>query len=283
MPTEEWIMAGDDERIRGSVASLWRYPVKSMLGEELNASDVTDRGLLGDRAFALVDTETGKVVSAKDPRKWGKMFDFRAAFVEPPRDPRLLPPVRITAPDGDPWTTDRADIDQRLSEGVGRPVRLTASAPEGASIAGYWPDLDWLADRDQSFEVPLPPGTFFDAAVLHLVTTATLDRLRKFAPQGRFETRRFRPNLVVEPADGAEGFAEDAWVGRALRLGDDVLIRITEPCPRCVMTTLPQGDLPKDPSILRASVEHHGGNVGVLAWVIRGGRVRRGDAIVLED
>jgi uncharacterized protein len=280
---EEWIMAGDEERVVGSVASLWRYPVKSMLGEELNASDVTERGLLGDRAYALVDTETGKVVSAKDPRKWGKMFDFRAAFVEPPRDPRLLPPVRITSPDGDPWTTDRADIDQRLSEGVGRPVRLTASAPEGASIDGYWPDLDWLADRDQTFEVPLPPGTFFDAAVIHLVTTATLDRLRKFAPRGRFETRRFRPNLVVEAAEGAEGFVEDAWVGRALRLGDDVLIRITEPCPRCVMTTLPQGDLPKDPSILRATVEHNGGNVGVLAWVIQGGRVRRGDAVALED
>ena len=275
-------MAKDEERILGSVASLWRYPVKSMLGEELNASDVTERGLLGDRAYALVDAETGKVVSAKDPRKWGKMFDFRAAFVEPPRDPRWLPPVRITSPDGTPWTTDRADIDQRLSEGVGRPVRLTTTAPEGASLDGYWPDLDWLADRDQTFEVPLPPGTFFDSAVIHLVTTATLDRLRKFAPQGRFETRRFRPNLVIEAADGAEGFVEDAWVGRALLLGDDVLIRITEPCPRCVMTTLPQGDLPKDPSVLRATVEHHGGNVGVLAWVIRGGRVHRGDAVALD-
>jgi uncharacterized protein YcbX len=69
----------------GAVVSLWRYPVKSMMGEELNASDVTDRGLLGDRSLALVDTETGKVVSAKNPKKWSPMFDFRAAFSEPPQ------------------------------------------------------------------------------------------------------------------------------------------------------------------------------------------------------
>jgi len=68
----------------GAVVSLWRYPVKSMMGEELNASDLTDRGLLGDRSLALVDTETGKVVSAKNPRKWATMFDFRAVFTTPP-------------------------------------------------------------------------------------------------------------------------------------------------------------------------------------------------------
>jgi hypothetical protein len=68
----------------GAVVSLWRYPVKSMMGEELNASDLTDRGLLGDRSLALVDTETGKVVSAKNPRKWATMFDCRAVFTKPP-------------------------------------------------------------------------------------------------------------------------------------------------------------------------------------------------------
>ena len=83
-----------------SVVSLWRYPVKSMMGEELNAADVTERGLLGDRAYALVDPSNGKVVSAKNPRKWAKLFDFRAVFVEPPRPGAKMPPIRITLPSG---------------------------------------------------------------------------------------------------------------------------------------------------------------------------------------
>jgi len=93
----------------GSVASLWRYPVKSMMGEELNASLVTERGLLGDRAFALVERETGKVASAKEPRKWAKLFEFRSAYVEPPAG-NGLPPVRITLPDGAIATSEQARL-----------------------------------------------------------------------------------------------------------------------------------------------------------------------------
>src|SRR5919202_4799331 len=89
----------------GSVVSLWRYPVKSMMGEELNATEVTEHGLLGDRAYALVDAEAGKVASAKNPRRWPNLFDFRAGYPEPPRDARSLPPVRITLPDGESLTT----------------------------------------------------------------------------------------------------------------------------------------------------------------------------------
>src|SRR4029453_232480 len=85
---------------QGSVASLWRYPVKSMLGEELSASEVTERGLLGDRAYALVDTADGKAATAKNPRKWPTLFGFSAAFVAQPHPGAALPPVRITLPDG---------------------------------------------------------------------------------------------------------------------------------------------------------------------------------------
>ncbi|MGE5756642.1 MAG: MOSC domain-containing protein [Planctomycetaceae bacterium] len=265
---------------RGSVVALWRYPVKSMIGEELNASDVTERGLLGDRAYALVDAETGMVVSAKNPRKWGNMFDFRAAFVAPPRDPGSLPPARITFPDGAQVTTDQADVDRRLSASMGRPVRLAASVPDAPILEGYWPEHEWLPNPDQVFEVAMPSGTFFDLAVVHLITTATLDRLRDLAPKSRFEVRRFRPNLVIKVSDGAEGFVEDEWIGRTLSLGGEVQLRITQPCPRSVMTPLSQGDLPKDPAILRAAVQHNQGYVGVYASVLRGGRVLRGDEVV---
>ena len=110
----------------GSVVSLWRYPVKSMMGEELNAAEVTERGLLGDRQFALLDGATGKVVSAKNPRKWASFFDFRAAFVEPPRVGSKIPAVRITFPDGTVATSEREGLVGMLSESLGREVTLAS-------------------------------------------------------------------------------------------------------------------------------------------------------------
>lgn len=262
----------------GRVVGIWRYPVKSMMGEELNATAVTDRGLLGDRAFALIDAETGKVVSAKNPRRWPALFNFRAAYVEPPGGDGPLPPVRITLPDGETVTTDQADVEPRLAAGVGRPVRLTRTATDGASAEGYWPDHDWLPQRDEVFEFPLPPGTFFDAAAVHLLTTAALDRLRALSPTSRFEVPRFRPNLVLEPTGGLDGFVETDWIGRTLALGD-VRLRIDGPCPRCVMTTLSQSSLPKDPAVLRTAVQENRGNVGVYGSVVRGGRIHWGDTV----
>lgn len=264
----------------GKVVGIWRYPVKSMMGEELNATLVTERGLLGDRALALRDTETGKIASAKNPRRWPNLFDFRAAYVEPPRGDGPLPPVRITLPDGDALTSDQPDIEARLSQVLGRAITLVRSGGQNATAEGYWPDHDWLPQRDQVFDFPLPAGTFFDQGAVHLLSTATLDRLRTLAPRSRFEVPRFRPNLVLESADGAEGFIDNAWVGRTLALGE-VHLRIQEPCPRCVMTTLSQGTLPKDPGVLRTAVQENGGNVGVYASVVRSGRIRRGDQVVL--
>jgi uncharacterized protein YcbX len=127
----------------------------------------------------------------------------------------------------------------------------------------------------------MPLETFFDLAVIHLLTTATIERLRELYPQGRFEVRRFRPNIVVAPA-GQSGFVEDGWVGRTLAIGEEVRLSVTGPCPRCVMTTLPQGDLPADPGILRTAARHNHVNVGVYAAVLRGGRIRRGDPVRLE-
>ncbi len=103
-----------------SVVALWRYPVKSMLGEELNAAEVTERGLVGDRQFAVVDRETGKIAGAKNPRKWGNFFDFRAAYAEPPRAGSALPEVRVTLPDGSHATSEQPDLEQTLSQALGR-------------------------------------------------------------------------------------------------------------------------------------------------------------------
>ena len=266
----------------GSVVALWRYPVKSMMGEELNAAHITERGLLGDRAFAVVDRSNGKVVSAKNPRKWPNLFEFRATLVEPPRPGERIPPVRITLPNGTIATNQQSDLEQILSDALGREVTLATTPSQTPSLEEYWPDLDGLAHRETVTDESMPAGTFFDLAAVHVLTTATIDRLRDLYPQGRFEVRRFRPNIVVEPASGEKAFVENDWIGHTLALGDEVRLSITGPCPRCVMTTLPQGDLPRDPGILRTAAQHNQVNVGVYADVVQGGTIRRGDRARLE-
>src|SRR6185503_18310647 len=131
----------------GSVVSLWRYPVKSMMGEELNASEITDRGLLGDRAFAVVDSSDGKVASAKNPRKWPNLFDFRASLSEP-EAPTGAQQVRITLPDGTSVKSDQADVDNVLSKAFDREVTLRTAQHEPVCAEGYWPDMDGLSHRD---------------------------------------------------------------------------------------------------------------------------------------
>jgi len=252
-----------------------------MIGEEVKASAVTERGLLGDRAYALFDPITGKVVSAKNPKKWAKMFEFHATFMEQPRLKEAMPPVRIECPDGSNVRSDRDDVGGVLSKVLGREVRFVTSAPERPSLEEYWPDIEGLARRDKVTDEAMPTHTFFDLATVHLLTTATLDRLRELYPAGRFEVRRFRPNFLLQAAKDSKGFVEDGWVGSTVTIGDEVRLRVTGPCPRCVMTTLSQGELPSDPGILRTAAKHHQVNVGVYATVLHGGEVHRGDALAV--
>ena len=275
----------------GTVVSLWRYPVKSMMGEELTAAELTERGLRGDRAYALVDTTDGKVATAKNPRKWPRLFEFRAAFTGADKAEARPAPVSITLPDGTTVTSEQVDCNKILSRALAREVMLesvsekvTSGAPApAASAEEYWPDMEGLDFRDTVTDFALPAGTFFDCAVVHLLTTATLDRLGELYPQGRFEVPRFRPNIVVQAASGARDFTENHWVGRTLDIGDQVCLSITGPCARCVMTTLPQGDLPRDPGILRTAAQHNHVHVGVYAGVVRGGMIRRGDPVRWRD
>ena len=287
-------MANATQTEMGAVVSLWRYPVKSMMGEELHTAQVRDHGLLGDRVYALLDSADGKVASAKNPRKWPSLFAFRATFIEPWGSSAQVPPVRITLPEGTIVTSEQSDLNQALSQALNHEVTLAAT--ERGEVAGvqssvpaswtaqaeeYWPDIAGLDYRDTVTDFALPAGTFFDCATVHLLTTSTLNRLRDLYPQGHFAVQRFRPNIVVEPVAGENGFAENVWIGHTLAIGDEVRLSITGPCGRCVMTTLAQGDLPKDSGILRTAVQNNHGNVGVYAAVVRGGTIRRGDRVRL--
>ena len=142
--------------------------------------------------------------------------------------------------------------------------------------------MEDLDHRDIVTDEAMPSGTFFDVGFVHLLTTATIDRLRGLYTQGRFEVRRFRPNIVVNPTTDDLGFVENDWVGQTVAVGNEARMNITEATSRCVMTTLPQGDLPRDPGILRAAAQNNHVQVGVYAEVQHGGTIRRRDAVRVE-
>jgi uncharacterized protein YcbX len=278
----------------GRVADIWRYPVKSMQGETLEASEVIETGLLGDRAFALLDIETGKVASAKSPRMWPNLLDFSVSFVEPPSVGKPLPAVRIETPDGETVSTADPDVDEILSLAVGRTVRLVSSNPPGGVFEQYVPPVEGADAEGSDFYREAPndvfgTGSLYDAAPLHLFTTATVERLHQLYPEGRFDVRRFRPNVVIGTDDIEPQFVENDWLKSRLLIGE-AGIRVTIPTMRCVMTTRPQRDLPQDLGILRTAAKHNRLDVltlgtfpcvGVYCLVFRPGSIRVGDVVHL--
>ncbi len=275
-----------------SLASLWRYPVKSMMGEELNSAIVTSNGILGDRSYALIDLETNKIVSAKNPKKWPDIFSFYARYTEAPNLENVMPPVLITLPDGNIINSDQADAAQRLSIALNRSVSLSNKSPKQASLEQYWPEHEG-EDTEISNEAisgAADEGSFFDYANLHIISTASLTKLQELYPGGHLEARRFRPNLIIATDSEQTGFVENDWVGKILCIGD-VKLLITDPCPRCVMPTLAQGDLAKDAKILRTIAENTVHvpfadkalpSVGVYAKIIQPGVINRGSVVSIE-
>jgi uncharacterized protein YcbX len=289
----------------GTVAGLWRFPVKSMWGERLTEAELTPTGLVGDRAYALIETDTGKVVSAKSARAYPRLLDCQAAFVTPPQAGAELPPVRITLPDGTTITSDARDCDLVLSTYFQRKLTLAQTAPEDFTVERYVPDVEGTAPPEQRNTVvteklgaalfaemgmpsPVPVGAFFDAFPLTVLTTATLGRLNELQPAIRFDARRFRMNVII--ATTATGFVENEWVGQALAIGETAQINIALPDPRCVVTTVAQDDLPQDAGVLRALVQHNRVYVpgigkapcaGVYAVIAAPGTIRTGDSVRL--
>ncbi|MFJ8104799.1 MOSC domain-containing protein [Streptomyces sp. NPDC096132] len=277
----------------GTVTALYRYPVKSMLGEAVIAVAVTESGFSGDRGYAVLD-ETGAVGSAKHPRKWGPLLRCRSRLDDSGA-------VRVVLPDGTALPVEDPELDERLSKLLGRQVFLSAAVPEHNRLERAVPEYEGgvpdavreSASVDAAGENittgSVAPGTFFDFGQVHLVTTASLARMREVYPAGDFDARRFRPNLVVD-TDAGPGFPEDAWPGSRLRVGE-ALFRVVVPTPRCVIPTLGHDELPPDPGIMRAVARDHRIPVfdlgrlsclGVYLNVLEAGTVRVGDTLTLQ-
>jgi MOSC domain-containing protein len=288
----------------GTIRSLSRFPVKSMRGEALTVAQLTEDGVLGDRAYALVEADTARVLGGKTPRLGTQLLGCRAAFVASPTPGDELPPVRITLPDGTAVTSDSDDMNAILSKFLGREVTLQQAAPDDFMIDQYHPDVEDLdpeGHRDTVTETrlgaaffaqagipsPVPPGSFLDLFPVSVLTTSTLAQLQSLRPESDFDERRFRMNVVVETPD--DGFAENGWPGRSLELGDKVRLTVFLPDPRCVMTTLAQEDLPKDNDVLRTLAQHNRLDVGGGLWPCAGvyaiveatGTTATGDVVAL--
>ncbi len=169
----------------GHLKNLWRYPVKSMQGEALEASAVRPQGLLGDRTHALWDHQTSRVASAKNPKKWATLLDCQARFLQSPQVDQPLPAVQIDLPNGTTVNSQQSNVHSQLSQWVGREVQFLATVPEQPSLDQYWPDVEGTAHRDTVTQLFMPPGTFFDSCSVHAVTTATLEQLQAL-PRGYF-------------------------------------------------------------------------------------------------
>lgn len=258
------------------ITSLRRYPVKSMLGEDLTSLTLDVHGVVGDRALALVDAEHGRVATAKQPRYWRALLRCRSAGSGTA--------VRVTLPDG--RSLPAATAAEALSELLGRPVRMSARRADGAVVERPDPE-QLLDDLDADVEAPLleigqgtPGGRFVDHSPVHLITTATLDALG-------VEALRYRPNVVVATPEGTPPFVENDWLDRELTLGG---VRLTGalPTPRCSVPTLEHGDLPRSKEALRGPAEHNRVDVpgfgvlpcaGLYARVEAPGTLRCGDPV----
>ncbi len=230
----------------GTVASLHRYPVKSMQGDVLDAVDLDEQGVAGDRTWALRDTETGKLVSAKRPRLWRAMLDCAATGTGDD--------VRVALPSGEEYGIHDAGLPIALEALFGRSVSVEeATGPQQGTYESDWPEIEGITlagELDFPTNITGEGTTFVDLGVLHLLTSASLTALAAAAPDVTVDVRRFRPSIVVD-TPGIAGFPENDWTGRLLAVGD-VRIRVGEPAPRCVMTTVAQGDLPREPGVLPA-------------------------------
>ncbi|MEM9723987.1 MAG: MOSC domain-containing protein [Pseudomonadota bacterium] len=282
----------------GRLSGAFRYPVKSMGGEALDALTLGQEGAPGDRAWAVRDERAGGGV--RGAKRFPALMRCSARYLEPPADTGSSP-AEVTLPDGRVMMTGDPGLPGALSELVGETVTFWPLMPadmldhyrrgapahedfeqELRSIFGRepgeaLPDLGKFPEQILEFESP--PGTYFDAFPLLLLTQQSLDTMAAKRPESQFDQRRFRPNLLID-SDVAEGapFPELAWVGRRLRIGA-VELKVIVDCPRCVMTTHGFADLPQDRQIMRALVQEAEGSLGVYAKVVTPGTARVGDPV----
>lgn len=302
----------------GTVKQIWRYPVKSMAGEQLEECGVGSLGIPGDRGWAIRDETTGEITNGKH---FPLLMQCAARYRESP-GAGVIPHVDMRFPDGLKVSSDCSDVNARLTKLLGKPVSLWPLQPASESehyrrksrmarvlgplakfrafraalpaLTSFGPanaELREMFGREPAEPIPdlftlpaeiieftSPPGTYFDAFPIHVLTTASLEMMARLNPAAAWDVRRFRPNFLIETLPPTKGLIESEWGTNRLLLGS-IELRCEIPTVRCGMTIQAQAGLPKDSSILRSIVKDADQNLGVYASVIRVGEVRVGDAV----
>ncbi len=281
--------------IVGTIRSMMRFPVKSLLGETVTACAINDAGLDGDRAYALLDPSTGKIASAKQPNLWRKLLSFSARTGMADDADAIV----VSDQSGNEIKLRDAAFDAKLSEWIGREVKLIDVRPAGIELNRARPDevmadgVDTLVTQDVlAIAAGSPAGGFFDFAPLHLMTSASLDAASAAAPEASIQAERYRPNIVIESSSSA-AFAENGWIGRKLRIGSSVCVEVIAPTPRCAVPMLSHGSLPHSREAV--SVVNKLNKIefpllgpgtfpclGAYATVTAAGLVKCGDQVVLD-
>ncbi|MDE2744823.1 MAG: MOSC N-terminal beta barrel domain-containing protein [Chloroflexota bacterium] len=285
----------------GTISQLWRYPVKSMAGEQLSAAEIDQNGVAGDRGWAVREIEADVTRNA---REMPKLLQFASAYAESPSFDQRSPAVTITTPDNLQVQSADEDRDQQLSEILGRPVMLTplhpaddlawyarAQMPEGVDpmqalrqLMGMQeddplPDFSGLPADLQNFSTP--PGTYFDCYPIHIMTTSSLSTLASAGGGDDVDVRRFRPNVLIDTGD-AEGLLEVDWTGKRLRLGE-VVIGLQTTTVRCSVPAHAQREFGSSRAVGRALIENTKQHLGSYCNVLEGGTVKLGDEVELLD
>jgi uncharacterized protein len=286
----------------GSVAEIWRYPVKSMGGERLEQSAIATRGLHADRMWAVRDVELNTFTTG---RRWPVLLQCSARFVEDPAGrpagPGDVLEVIVTFPDGGEMSSSDPAINDRLSQLIGKPARLE-SLPALSEKERYRTPQANKADLRRQFAIAegerlpdfsmfpvrklaelaryaTPVGALYDAYPILLMTRASLRAMAEHAPGSQFDVRRFRPNVLID-VDGAE-LVEFGWVGGRVR-APNVTFSAEIPTLRCSIPTRQQGDLPADPTVLKTINAHADHCLGVYANVTSPGTLAEDDPLELE-
>jgi uncharacterized protein YcbX len=271
-----------------SVLNIYRYPVKSMMGEALSEAAMGESGIAGDRGWAVRDEKRGGIRGGK---KIPQLMQLTAQS-------GAAAPL-IIAPDGDSASASAEGINEWLSDKLNHPVTLWPLLPaeqldhyrrgapdtedfeqELRAVFGRLPDepLPDLTGFEELLEFESPPGTYFDAFSLSIMSQQSLATMNQLDGDSLFDVRRFRPNLLVDIPDSDHPFPEQAWVGKTLSIGS-VKLKIEMTCPRCSMTTHGFDDLPQDAQIMRKLVANSAGNLGIYASILEAGTVSSGDFV----
>lgn len=277
----------------GTIARIWRYPVKSMGGEDLTKASLTWRGIPGDRGWAPYDETRGGISGAK---RLPMLRHCSARYLSEPVSGAAPPRAEVTFPDGTSAGSDSSEAARALALLCGRPVVLHGLGPAGTDTApriafqsesperqrelmGLLPDepLPDFSEFPPERLLVLRQGNFFDALPLHLLTHTTLRTLARIAPESDWQERRFRANLIID-SDESDGYPEMSWLKRRVRVGGAV-IDVAAGCPRCVLVTQAVDELPSDHRIMRTLVRETRHIAGVYASVVEEGEVRVGDAV----